>query len=99
MNLRSKLGKSAHNKWCISTFCFVTVFALIYIFYYLYSFAPFGGMTLALNDGDLQYVDFFLYLKDVLAGKTAFTTLCRTRSAEIRWVFSAIIWLRPLICL
>lgn len=89
MNLRSKLSETFNNKWVVSAFCFVCVFSLIYIFYFLYSFAPFGGRTLAVVDGDIQYVDFFAYLKDVLAGKNSISyTLSDTLGGDMLGVFS-----------
>lgn len=39
------------------------------ISYKLYGYAPFGNNSLAVNDADIQYLDFFAYLKDVLAGR------------------------------
>lgn len=89
MNLRRKLGKAVNNKWCISAVCFIAVFTLTYIFYYLYSFAPFGGRTLAVVDADIQYVDFFLCLKNMLAGKSSISyTLSDTLGGDILAVFS-----------
>lgn len=42
-------------------------------------YAPFGNRSLAGMDANIQYLDFFAYLKDVLAGKNAVTyTLSNT---------------------
>lgn len=47
---------------------------LIILCIYAFSgFAPFGTKTLAIMDANIQYIDFFSYLKDVIAGKNSIT--------------------------
>lgn len=48
---------------------FCSVFILLWLFSYLNSYAPFGGNSMAWSDADIQYLDFFAYFKDVLAGR------------------------------
>ncbi len=43
--------------------------ALLWLLYYLKGYAPFGELSLATMDGNIQYLDFFAYFKDVLAGE------------------------------
>lgn len=52
--------------YCLS---FLTVLILMWTFFALFSYAPFGENSLAWNDADIQYLDFFSYYKDVLEGK------------------------------
>ena len=47
---------------------FAISFACIYLFFYIFKFYPFGNVTLATVDADIQYIDLFSYLKDVLSG-------------------------------
>ena len=44
---------------------------IILCIYALNGFAPFGTKTLAVMDANIQYIDFFSYLKDVIAGKNS----------------------------
>lgn len=46
---------------------------IILCIYALSGFAPFGTKTLAVMDANIQYIDFFSYLKDVIAGKNSIT--------------------------
>lgn len=47
---------------------------LIILCIYAFSgFAPFGTKTLAVMDANIQYIDFFSYLKSVIAGKNSIT--------------------------
>ena len=50
---------------------FVTPVAIIWMLYALGSYAPFGPNSLAVYDGGIQYVEFFAYLKDVMAGENS----------------------------
>lgn len=45
----------------------IVVLCLLYVKQY----APFGQNTLACMDADIQYIDFYSYFKDVLAGKNS----------------------------
>lgn len=47
----------------------VLVFAVMMLLYGSLSFAPFGDKSLAWMDANIQYLDFFAYLKDILTGK------------------------------
>ncbi len=49
----------------------VLLFAFLMLFLKLNNFAPFGGKTLAIHDANIQYLDFFSYLKDVFSGKNS----------------------------
>ena len=51
---------------CIS---FIIVLILMYLLYRIFGYAPWGNRSLATDDGYWQYMDFFGYYKDVLAGK------------------------------
>lgn len=72
-------AESAIRTWCAKRsglILFVLVFlgslGLLTIFLFWGSYAPFGGedqRSLAGHDANIQYLDFFAYLKDVLAGK------------------------------
>ena len=44
---------------------------IILCIYALNGFAPFGTKTLAIMDANIQYIDFFSYLKDVISGKNS----------------------------
>ena len=44
---------------------------IIFCIYALSGFAPFGTKTLAIMDANIQYIDFFSYLKDVISGKNS----------------------------
>ena len=50
---------------------FAISFACIYLFFYVFHFYPFGTGTLATVDANIQYIDFFSYLKDVLSGSNS----------------------------
>lgn len=49
----------------------VLVFAVVMLLYCSLSFAPFGTKSLAWMDANIQYLDFFAYLKDVLSGENS----------------------------
>ena len=49
--------------------CFFTSTLILMILFTIYHYAPFGNNSLATMDANIQYIDFFAYLKDVLAGK------------------------------
>lgn len=48
---------------------FFSVFLLLWLFFYLNSYAPFGENSMACSDANIQYLDFFAYFKDVLVGR------------------------------
>ena len=49
--------------------CFTML--IIWLLYYLKGYAPFGDNSLATMDANIQYLDFFAYFKDVLAGENS----------------------------
>lgn len=54
------------------TVCGVTAVGVFLILMFLYrylSYAPFGENSLAVIDANIQYLDFFAYLKDLLSGR------------------------------
>lgn len=51
--------------------CLAATVALIYLLAVLSGFAPFGGNSFACVDADIQYLDFFAYLKRVLRGEAS----------------------------
>lgn len=42
---------------------------IVYTIYAIYGYAPFGNKSLASMDANIQYLDFFTYLKDFLRGE------------------------------
>lgn len=64
--------KSRSNIYKHHILCGVTVFGIVFmimmVLYWISAFAPFGENHLALMDAKIQYLDFFSYFKDVLAG-------------------------------
>ena len=55
----------------ILSFCMT--FVLLYALYWMKELVPFGEKTLMIDDANWQYIDFFAYLKDVIAGKNSIT--------------------------
>ena len=51
----------------------ILTFAILFAIYRIYHFAPFGHNSLAAMDADIQYLDFFACLKDVLEGRQQIT--------------------------
>ena len=45
--------------------------SIVLFLYITKGYAPFGTLSLATNDANNQYIDFFLYFKDVLEGKNS----------------------------
>ena len=71
MRQRSKIKGFQHKYADLLMYgaAFCSVFILLWLFFYLNSYAPFGENSMAWNDADIQYLDFFAYFKDVLAGR------------------------------
>ncbi|MDN2452117.1 YfhO family protein [Lactobacillus sp. UCMA15818] len=44
---------------------------VIFSFFIILRIAPFGNKSLAVADANIQYLDFFSYLKDILSGKSS----------------------------
>lgn len=47
---------------------FLAAFACMFLLYYVMKIAPFGNRTVAWEDADIQYLDFFSFFQDVLHG-------------------------------
>ena len=62
-----------NNKKCIfiSIICFFLVLIISLVLLITQKYAPFGDNCFAWMDGNIQYLDFFSYLKDVLDGKNS----------------------------
>lgn len=71
MRQRSKITgfQNKYSNLLLYSTAFCSVFILLWLFFYLNSYAPFGGNSMAWSDADIQYLDFFAYFKDVLAGR------------------------------
>ena len=68
---------------------FAISFMMIYVLYYLLSFAPFGSGTVAWGDGIYQYLDIFSCLKNILQGKMdMFYTMSDSLGGDLLSVFS-----------
>lgn len=52
---------------------FVITLLMLFGMYALLGFAPFGHRALTWEDANIQYLDFFAYFKDILAGKNDVT--------------------------
>ena len=64
---------------------FVSIFAFLYV-YHLY---PFGNGSFATADANIQYIDFFSYLKDVFSGDNSISyTFSDTLGGDALAVFS-----------
>lgn len=76
-------------KWQDIIYSFIAVLALFGIFFIFSGYAPFGDKSLAIMDGTVQYLDFFAYLKDVLAGENSIAyTFSKTLGGTNMAVFS-----------
>lgn len=60
--------KKKSNIWLYAE-VFVFMMVIMAVICKILHVAPFGGNTFATRDADIQYLDFFAYLKDVLNGK------------------------------
>ena len=70
MSGKYKKGKCSQKETLfVCGVSFLTVFLMWCLFFYWKGYAPFGGNSLAWSDGNIQYIDFFAYLKDVLEGQ------------------------------
>ena len=54
-----------------SIICFIIVLIMLMALLLIKEYAPFGNNSFAWMDGNIQYMDFFTYLKDVLDGKNS----------------------------
>lgn len=72
---------------CIISFGIVSLLMLLLFFYGDY--APFGDNSLTWEDGNIQYLDFFSYFKDVLSGENSLIyTFSKTLGGSNIAVFS-----------
>ena len=62
-------GKKIYRLIYNNIFSMLIVFSIMFFLYFMLGYAPFGENSLAIWDANIQYLDFFAYLKDVLAGK------------------------------
>lgn len=60
-----------NKKYLLLSSSLLTALILLAIFIY-YGFAPFGSKTLATNDANIQYLDFYAYYKNALSGNDSF---------------------------
>ena len=58
-------------RWATALLTFALTFAVLYALYWRKGLEPFGTRTLMVDDAEWQYLDFFSYLKDVLAGRNS----------------------------
>ncbi len=56
-----------------SILTFMLALGVMCLLYIIYDYAPFGNNSLACMDANIQYLDFFAYLQDVLIGKNSLT--------------------------
>ena len=56
------------ERWIRIAACLLTL-GILFVVYRLHQMAPFGDASLAREDADIQYLQFYSYLKDVFAGK------------------------------
>ncbi|MCD7751355.1 MAG: YfhO family protein [Lachnospiraceae bacterium] len=55
--------------WC--ALCFALTAAILLFLFREKGYSPFGNLSLATLDANIQYLDFFAYLKDVMAGENS----------------------------
>lgn len=63
--------KSKYKIIINSTACFFIVLIMLMFLLWIKEYAPFGNNSFAWMDGNIQYMDFFTYLKDVFEGKNS----------------------------
>ena len=56
------------ERWIRILACLLTL-GILFVVYWMHQMAPFGDASLAREDADIQYLQFYSYLKDVFAGK------------------------------
>lgn len=82
------LSTDINKKTC----CFITfLVALVFVIvlYRMFGYAPFGNYSLACIDANIQYLDFFAFLRDVISGKNNITyTFSNTLGGTYFGVFS-----------
>lgn len=85
-----ELRENVRKQMVFSCLCaFGVTTGLMFMLYLLKGYAPFGESSLACMDGNIQYLDFFSYLKRVLAGETqVLYTMEKTFGGSCLAVFS-----------
>ncbi|MDA3801885.1 hypothetical protein PF585_07340 [Lactobacillus delbrueckii] len=78
MNLVKKVLKSR------PAIAFAASFLVTMLIFAAFGYAPFGLKSVAGADANIQYLDLFAYLKDVLAGKNSATLSSLLRLAGKR---------------
>ena len=63
--------KSKYKVIINSIACFFIVLIMLMALLWIKEYAPFGNNSFAWMDGNIQYMDFFTYLKDVFEGKNS----------------------------
>lgn len=77
------------NKTICCFIAFLAALLFIISLYRIYHYAPFGNQSLACRDANIQYLDFFAFLKDVINGKNSISyTLSSTLGGTYFGVFS-----------
>lgn len=67
------MKKPANNGIFLCMIPGITTFGILILLFIIYGYAPFGNKTLATMDAHIQYLDFFMYLKNVLNGNDRIT--------------------------
>ena len=70
-------------------------FTILIILFAIKGLAPFGDRSLVVMDGDIQYLDFFSYYKDVLIGNNSIGYSFGKRWEDLILQFLVIIYLLP----
>lgn len=75
MNMWEKINQidqhSRKKRFWLCMISFLITFVCMYIIYAVMHVVPFGERTLAWEDADIQYMDFFSYFRDVLLGRNS----------------------------
>ncbi len=61
--------KKLENKWLLACLAFLVPAALLLILFALNGVTPFGGKSLAEQDANIQYIEFFNYYRNLFHGK------------------------------
>ncbi|MCD7829281.1 MAG: YfhO family protein [Clostridiales bacterium] len=66
-----RLNRSKYSRILLCAGAFCLTVTMMFCIYYGKAFSPFGDRSLATMDANIQYLDFFSYLKDVLSGNNS----------------------------
>ena len=61
--------KKLENKWLLACLAFLVPAVLLLIIFALNGVTPFGGKSLAEQDANIQYIEFFNYYRNLFHGK------------------------------